>query len=234
ESWPVPHGVAPVVVAADGTAVALTDRPAAYDSEIEPRPATHVVVVNGTSGAISHDLDLIGDVEPEAFSVDHQNLFALDHRGDHYRVQTILLTTGERSDLIDRDKQPADDMRGRAVHGVMSTDRRQLATLYVNPENLDEPAFVHVLDLSGSSYCVHLPDKFANGPARSQSIERTADDRIVVRNPTIDRRTSFSLSAIAAGQNVMPATKSAAGTAPDAPYRAIDGFRVLVAVLPSG
>ena len=231
-SWLVPLGVSPVVVSPDGAVVALSDRPTEYDSESQPRPRTHVVVISGTSGAISHDLDLTGDVEPEAFSIDHNSLYALDHRGDHYRVQTLELASGERSDLIDRDKEPADDMRGRAVHGLLSSDRSQLATLYINPENLAEPAFVHVLDLNGSSYCVHLPDAFAQGPARSQSIERTADDHVVVRNPALDRSARFSLTAIRAGESVPVGTGPSVGTAPDAPYREVDGFRALVAVLP--
>lgn len=231
-SWPVPGGVAPVVVSPDGTVVALSDRPTGYNSETQPRPTTRLVVVDGISGAISHDLSITGDVEPEAFSVDRNYLFVLDHRGDHYRVQTLDLATGERSDLIDRDKEPADDMRGRAVHSVMSSDRSQLATLYINPDNTVEPAFVHVLNLNGSSYCVHLADEFANGPARSQSIERTADDHVVVRVPAIDRRARFSLAAISAGEDVKVATEPSAGTAVDAPYRALDGFQALIAVLP--
>lgn len=231
-SWSVPNGVAPVVVAPDGVVVALTDRPTGYDSETQPRPTTRVVVVDGASGAILHDLNLTGDVEPEAFSTDHRYVYALDHRGDHYRVQTLDLVTGVREDLIDRDKEPADDMRGRAVHSVMSSDRSQLATLYINPENPVEPAFVHVLDLRGSSYCVHLPHEFANGPARSQSIERTDDDQVVVRNPALDRRARFSLVAISAGDDVPISTEAPAGTALDAPYRTVDGFLAFIAVLP--
>jgi hypothetical protein len=230
-SWPVPRGVAPVVISPDGTFVVLSDRPIRYDSETQPRPTTHLVVIGGISGAISHDLTVTGDVEPEAFSVDHNSVFVLDHRGDHYRVQTLDLETGERSDLIDRDKNPSEDMRGRAVHSVMSSDRSQLATLYINPDNTVEPAFVHVLNLTGSSYCVHLADEFANGPARSQSIERTADDHVVVRTPAIDRSARFSLVAISAGEEVKVATEPSSGTAVDAPYRAVDGFQALAAVL---
>ena len=233
QTWPVPNGVAPVVVAPDGVVVALSDRPTGYDSETQPRPTTHLVVVGGKSGTISYDLDLFGDVEPEAFSIDHKYLFALDYRGDHYRVQTLDLASGQREDLIDRDKEPADDMRGRAVHSVMSSDRLQLATLYINPENTVEPAFVHVLDLNGSSYCVHLPHEFANGPARSQSIERTSADQVVVRNPAIDRAARFDLAAISAGKEVIVATEPSAGTAPDAPYRTVDDFQALVALLPA-
>ena len=231
-SWPVPRGVAPVVVSPAGIVVALSDRPTGYDSEAQPRLTTHLVVLGGLSGAISRDLMLSGDVEPEAFSLDHNSLFVLYHRGDHYRVQSLDLASGERSDLIDRDKNPSEDMRGRAVHGVLSSDRQQLATLYINPDNPMEPAFVHVLNLNGWSYCVDLPDEFAQGPARSQSIERTADDHAIVRAPAIGRRAEFSLADVSDGQTVKAATQPSTQAAVDAPYRAVDGFVALIAVIP--
>ena len=232
-SWPIPQGVAPVVVSPAGTVVALTDRPTGYDSEALPRLTTRLVVVGGISGAISHDLTVNGDVEPEAFSLDHRSLFVLDHRGDHYRVQTLDLASGERSDLSDRDKNPAEDMRGRAVHGVLSSDRQQLATLYINPDNPAEPAFVHVLNLNGWSYCIELPDEFAQGPARSQSIERTAEDHVIVRAPAIERRAEFNLADVSDGQTVTVATHTSKEVAVDAPYRVVDEFEALIAILPS-
>ncbi len=110
-----------------------------------------------------------GDLRPEAFSVDGQLVFALDYRGDHYRVQTIDLATGDRYDTSDRDKTlPPEDMNGAAVRGVLSADRTLLATLYRNPGDADEPAFVHVLDLqNGWSYCADLPPPFGTGAVGS-------------------------------------------------------------------
>ena len=230
-SWPVPPGVAPVVVSPAGTVVALSDRPTGYDSEAQPRLTTHIVVVSGIRGAVSRDLIVSGDVEPEAFSLDHSSLFVLDHRGDHYRVQTLDLASGTRSDLIDRDKNPAEDMRGRAVHGVLSSDRQQLATLYINPDNPAEPAFVHVLNLNGWSYCVELPDEFAQGRARSQSIERTAQDHVIVRAPAIDRRAEFNLAEVADGQTVKVDSQPSTEAAADASYRGVDGFDALIALI---
>ena len=232
-TWSVPRGLAPVVVAPGGTVVVLSDRPIGYDSEATPRAATHVVVVDGWSGTVVHDLHVAGDIEPEAFSIDRSELFVLDHRGNHYRVQQLDLASGERTDVIDQDKNPGEDMRGRPVHGVMSSDHQQLATLYINPDNATEPAFVHVLNLTGWSFCLELPDDFANGPARSQSIERTTDDHIVVRAPAIDRNARFDLSAIADGQDPRLAIGTSAGAPLDAPYRAINGFQSLIAILPA-
>src|SRR5260370_30098663 len=107
---------------------ALTDRRPGYGSQ--GRVATAVVVFVPRVGAEVHRSPLEGDVQPEAFSVDGSLIFALDYRGDHYRVQTIGLRTGTRYDTSDRDKVPPEDMHGRAVHGVMSADRTLLATLY--------------------------------------------------------------------------------------------------------
>ena len=38
-------------------------------------------------------------------------------------------------------------MTGHRVRGVLSEDRQLLATLYQDPGNAEEPAFVHVLGL---------------------------------------------------------------------------------------
>jgi len=57
-------------------------------------------------------------------------------------------------------------MHGHPVHGVLSADHTLLATLYRDPSDDDEPAFVHVLDLShGWSFCADLPAPFGTGPA---------------------------------------------------------------------
>ena len=67
-------------------------------------------------------------------------------------------------------------MHGHAVHGVMSADRTLLATLYRNPGDDDEPAFVHVLDLQdGWSYCADLPARSA--PARRAGRDRAHPER---------------------------------------------------------
>ena len=120
-------------------------------------------------------------------------------------------------------------MRGRPVHGVLDTRGRVLATLYVNPDDQDEPAFVHVLNLGGSTYCVDLPPEFAQGPARSQTIERTAADVIVVRAPAVDRSARFDLRTLdTAAVPPPPAIAAGAGVAADAPYRSVPGFVAMV------
>ncbi len=119
---------------------------------------------------------------------------------------------------------------GSAVR-VLSSDRQQLATLYINPNNPAEPAFVHVLNLNGWSYCVELPDEFVRGPERSHSIERTAEDHAIVRAPAIDRRAEFNLVDVSDGRTVKVATQQSTEAAADAPYRSVDGFDAMIAVI---
>ena len=230
DSWPIGLGLTPVVVAPGGDRVVVSDRPAGYDSVAAARERTHLGVRNGKTGEVMHDLEVAADIEPEAFSLDATQLFVLDHRGDHYRVQTLDLPSGERADVIGNDKKPAEDMRGRPIHGVLSADGSLLSTLYINPENPDEPAFVHVLNLEGWSYCVDLPAEFAQGPTRSQSIERTDSDHIIVRAPAIDRAARIDLDATALGAGTAVTLDPTAGVPADAPYRAVTNFVALITV----
>ena len=232
DSWPIEAEMMPVLVVPGGDHVVLSDRPSDYDSFAAPRASTHLQVRSGTTGAVVHDLQITADLEPEAMSLDGQQLFVLDHRGDHYRVQGLDLATGEHHDLIDRDKNPAEDMRGRAVQGVLSKDRSMLSTLYINPDNAAEPAFVHVLNLNGWTYCIDLSDEFAQGPARSQSIERTDGDHIVVRAPAINQAARFDLAEMMTGDGTpLVQVDPTAGTPADAPYRAIPDFEALITIL---
>ena len=102
-------------------------------------------------------------------------VFALDFHGDHYRVQTITLATGERA-VIEQLRYVYRTRRGArvTVRGVLNADHTVLATLYRNPGNNHEPAFVHILDLvHGWAYCADLPPPFGTGPPGSDRIELT-------------------------------------------------------------
>jgi hypothetical protein len=230
--WDMAAGLAPVLVEPGGDRVLLSDRAVGYDSETHMRPTTRLQLRTGPDATIGADLDLAADLEPEAFALgkwDPTGVFVLDHRGDHYRVQRLDLATGGHDDVSDRDKEPGEDMRGRPVHGVMDTRGRLVATLYVNPDDTDEPAFVHVLNLGGTTYCVDLPAEFAQGPVRSQTIERTADDVIVVRAPAVDRAARFDLRSLdTAEAPPPPGIVDGAGVAADAPYRSVPGFVAMV------
>jgi hypothetical protein len=181
-AWPREKGMVSIgAVSPGGRWVALTDHPAGYDIA-EQRRYTQLSVFDAEAGSVIHHLALSGDLQPEAFSVNGQLVFALDHRGDHYRVQNINLATGERYDTSNRDKTiEREDMRGTTVRGVLNADRTVLATLYRNPGDDDEPAFVHILDLvHGWAYCADLPPPFGTGVPGSDHIELTAADTAVV------------------------------------------------------
>lgn len=231
-SWPVDAALNPVVVAPDGRWVALTER-AGYDPSEPPAATTTLVVLRGESGTVRADLELSGDVEPEAFSTDGSQLVVLEHRGPIYRVETLQLATGLRYPTIDEDKNEIGDMAGERVRGVLSADRRLLATLYRRADSARPGAFVHVLHLDGWTYCVGLPEEFGRGPDGSLAIERHGDD-VVVIGEAADRRARFSLSALQSLGAAQLDVEVTAGAGPraDAPYRSVPGFRGLVAVIP--
>ena len=187
-SWPLPSGMATIgAVSPGGRWVALTDGPQAYTPGA-PRSATQLAVFDPRAGAETRRLDLRGDIRPEAFSVDGTSLFALDYRGDSYRVQTIYLETGEQYDTTSRDKTvERDDMYGTSVRAVLSADKTLLSTLYRNPDP-GEPAFVHILDLRhGWAYCADLTPPFGTGPEGSDRIEMTPAGTVVVAATQADR-----------------------------------------------
>lgn len=93
KQWPLPQtGLSISAVAPKARWIALTDRHPGYGSQ--DRATTHLVVFDAFTGVIVKQLDLTGDVQPEAFSVDGSLVFALDYRIGYYRVQTIEVATG--------------------------------------------------------------------------------------------------------------------------------------------
>ena len=98
-------------------------------------------------------------------------------------------------------------MHGHAVHGVMSEDRTLLATLYRNPANTDEPAFVHVLDLQhGWSYCADLPVPFGTGAPGTDLIELTKSRHGRRRRDAMRTASPRSISTTCAHRYVAPGT----------------------------
>jgi hypothetical protein len=188
-TWPRTKGMVSIsAVSPGGRWVALTDHASGYDIATQ-RTSTQLTVFDAKAGAATRHLALSGDVQPEAFSVDGTLVFALDHRGDHYRVQTIILETGRRVDTSNRDKTiEREDMHGTTVRGVLNADRTVLATLYRDPSNADDPAFVHILDLvHGWAYCADLPAPFGTGTPGSDRIELTPADTVVVTTTEASR-----------------------------------------------
>jgi hypothetical protein len=236
-SWSVTHfrPLTIATIAPDGRWVALTDR-VWGEAPDAGRQVTNLVVFDPTRGDEVNRLSFRGDVEPEAFSTDGQQLFALTYVGDHYRVQTIDVATGVQTDVLAREKTPGEDMDGTAVQATLSADRTLLSTLYRNPGDAGEPAFVHVLDLTnGWSHCADLPAPFGTGAVGSDLLTTSpsgallvADDAGTVAEIDVesvhdpDPRISIAVDVRAEpGAVALPAA-----------IRAVGGFRQYVTTLP--
>jgi hypothetical protein len=233
-SWPLPPGVISIsAVAPAGRWIALTDRTWGYGNQA--RTSTTVVVFDTRAGAEARRMPLAGDVQPEAFSVDGSLMFALDYRVGYYRVQTIELATGRRFDTTDRDKTlPPEDMHGQSVHGVMSADDALLATLYRNPEDADEPSFVHVLDLAhGWSYCADLPAPFGTGPLGTDTIELTQAGTVVVAATRFDRLAEIHIDDVRTADTspVRLELRAGTGARPSETVQSMPGFEYVIAPL---
>jgi hypothetical protein len=170
--WEVDGTVEASVVAPKGRYVALTH-------DLGTR--TRLVVIDGTTGTVT-DREFTGQVRPEAFSVqgalESVYLYALDYRPalnpTHYRVQTIEVATGRRTDTSSRDKTvEPEDMTGIFVRAIASEQGDMLATLYRNPGK-HPAAFVHILNLAFAySYCADLPEPFGSSPPGTDAIALT-------------------------------------------------------------
>jgi hypothetical protein len=232
ESWIVPSGLSISAVAPEGRWIALTDGQPGYEPA---RVATKLVVFDTAAGAVTRQLLLAGDVEPEAFSVDGKLVFALAYHSDHYRVQTIDLATGARDDTSDRDKRnPAEDMHGHAIRGVLSTGRTLLATLYRNPGDAEEPAFVHVLDLEHAwSYCADLPKPFGTGGPGTDVIELTPSDTVEVGATEGHRVAEIHIDEVRTpgDKPVKVAFRDGSIAATAADYSSVPGFLYVIAPL---
>jgi hypothetical protein len=227
-SWNVAPGLSISTVAPGGRWIALTD--------LTRDGSTEIVVFDSTTGAQVERMTLSGNLAPEAFSLDGSLIFALDYRGDHYRVQTIEIATHRRSDTSDRDKLPPEDMQGSSVRGVLSADRTLLATLYRNPANAEEPAFVHVLDLEhGWSYCADLPQPFGTGRPGSDVIELTAANTVVVSSAGSSRLAEIHIDQVHAPSPKPVAVEYRTGeiAAVGAAFRSTPGFGHVIAKIPS-
>ncbi|BEL08148.1 hypothetical protein Q0Z83_063390 [Actinoplanes sichuanensis] len=185
-------GWIPRVISSDGRVCALSrtgasDRPAA-------RTRT-TLLITGPGGR--SERDLVGVIEPDAFTADGSGLFVLEWlpaaAPDHYRVRLLDLATGAVQPLNTRDKTPVppgaeEEMRGDGRQAVLSADRTMLFTLYTHqpghrhtrdllsgrPGNAH--AFVHVLHLVERwAYCLDLPHPFGEGPTAGHAL--AADGR---------------------------------------------------------
>jgi len=173
--WVVPggHPVEAFAVEPGGARVAL----ASFNGD-----RTLILPFDPAEGGPTAKPSFEGHLEPEAFSIDRQRVFAARSYGDHYRVTTLDLATAEQWPTGSYDKTaPPEDMYGNVVQAVLTPDRTRLATLYRDPQSSEHPAFVHLLDLqSGITVCVDLMAPFGTGGPATDALRMNADGTITV------------------------------------------------------
>jgi len=199
----------PCAVSADGRLVALSggNGGTAGASTYKPVGRSHTTLVVADDGGERVRLDLPGNLEPEAFSVDGQRLFVLDYlpptAPDRYRVRMLDLNTRRLEPLLTRVKSAVppgaeEEMRGEGRQAVYDPTRGLLYTLYTHqPDHLHTRdlvagaregaahvhAFVHTLSLREQwAYCIDLPAPFGERPAARHAIalERPGGPGLVV------------------------------------------------------
>jgi hypothetical protein len=190
-------------VAPFGQAVALMPAAGAVtDAWVpQPRARSHIVVAHPDGSDEPQRFALTGNFEPEAFSPDGETLFMLQYRPalapTSYRVIALYLETGRHWALIGPDKQPVENMTATRLVRVASPDGSYLYTLYTNqrpsylsepttpvdPDEQDERAFVHTVDLrNGFAVCIELPDRFGSVPQEDSAVAISPDGYRVYRS----------------------------------------------------
>jgi DNA-binding beta-propeller fold protein YncE len=135
----------------------------------------------------TQSFDLAGNLEPEAFSTDHTNLFVLQYRPalapNSYQVRRLDLATGKLHDIYTPDKHLQESMRGDARVQAISPDGSRLYTLYSLRTAHGSHSFIHVLNLDEKwAHCIDLPADFGIG-AGSTALSVSADgNRLFVAN----------------------------------------------------
>jgi hypothetical protein len=198
----VPGALTARVVSTRGTLVALTEGGGATYQPVG-KDRTRIVVADPRGNRKPIELELAGNLEPEAFSADDAYLFVLEylpaHAPERYRVRRIELATGTLQPLLLRDKRivppgAEEEMRGTGRQAVLSPDRTRLYTLYLHQGEHQHTrdllpgrrgadgravhAFVHVLSLTeGWAFCLDLPEPFGTGPAGVHALTLAPDGR---------------------------------------------------------
>lgn len=149
------------VASADGQAVVLGPPRAGLmlaPGTLAPGRTETALAIAWSDGEVQH-LDVPGNIEPEAFSVDGEALFVVSYQPAEaptfYQVRRLDLATGELGDVFSVDAELQESMRGTARTQAWDPAGDRLYTLYT----LDSgTAFVHVLDLEEQwAHCVDLP-----------------------------------------------------------------------------
>ena len=187
------------VASLTGRAVALmAPLPPGVDTTYAlPRARTSIVVADPAGDGAARRYRLIGNFEPEAFSVDDTRLFLIQYLPAEaptaYRVTFLDLGSGRVRSVFGRFKTPPERMPGIRLAQVFDPATEQLYTLYTNRAaeytqgswadasyGEREVSFVHVLNLrKGWAYCAGLPRALWGQPARAQAMAPSPDGRVL-------------------------------------------------------
>ena len=176
----VPGRVRVKVVSPGARFVALSPDTGRYLAQ----PRKTRLIVTGRDAASPRTVELDGNFEPEAFSVDGQHLFVVQYlpaaRPTHYQVRRLDIGTGEVHDVFSVDQELQEAMRGRARVQEMSPDGTRLYTLYSVDTPQGRRSFVHVLALDELwAHCIDLPTGFAMSGVASSAIGVAPDGEAV-------------------------------------------------------
>jgi WD40 repeat protein len=190
-------GVLDVSVASlSGRSVAMTrPRDDGTDPWI-PEPRTHstIVVADPSAARDARTYRLMGNYEPEAFSIGDARLFLIQYlpamNPSAYRVTFLDLASGRVHPVFGRFKTQPERMPGERLRQVFDAQTSQLYTLYTNrskgygddywSRDGDELTFVHVLNLrKGWAFCAGLPRSLWNHPASAEAMSPSPDGRIL-------------------------------------------------------
>ena len=196
-------------VAGDGTMVALAKPPPPGTDVWTPVPRKHttIVVADPSGGNEPQTYRLDGNLEPEAFSNDGEDLFVIQYlppeKPSLYRVASLELEgDGDVYPVLGRFKTWARRMPGTRLEQLLAPDGRQLYTLYSSQPaayakgydstqaGADGPvAFVHILNLDDHwAFCLPLPKRLWDAPAGEQAMAASLDgSRLYVVDPPRER-----------------------------------------------
>jgi WD40 repeat protein len=160
-----------------------------------PRARTTIVIADPSGDEAARAHRLVGNFEPEAFSVDDGRLFLIQYlpalAPSSYRVTVLDLERGTVQPVYGRFKSPPERMPGVRLAQVFDPAAEQLYTLYTNRPAAHfhdhwqdasyadrEVSFVHVLNLrEGWAYCAGLPRSLWGQPASAQAMAPSPDGR---------------------------------------------------------
>jgi hypothetical protein len=159
-----------------------------------PRTRSTIVVADPSGARDARTYRLMGNYEPEAFSIGDARLFLIQYlpamNPSAYRVTFLDLAKGRVHPVFGRFKTQPERMPGERLRQVFDAQTSQLYTLYTNrskgydndywSQDGDELTFVHVLNLRrGWAFCAGLPRSLWNHPASAEAMSPSPDGRIL-------------------------------------------------------